>query len=102
MQKLTVFIDQIELTQKLSNAGIRVKADLRNEKIGFKILVEQKPYAMIVAYVFAALGVLTKGPVAIVLPMPNGERLRNHSRNGGSAAGAVGLSERASLLCDDH
>ncbi|MGC6744643.1 His/Gly/Thr/Pro-type tRNA ligase C-terminal domain-containing protein [Escherichia coli] len=25
-----------ELTQKLSNAGIRVKADLRNEKIGFK------------------------------------------------------------------
>ena len=26
-----------ELTQKLSNAGIRVKADLRNEKIGFKI-----------------------------------------------------------------
>ena len=33
-----------------------------------KGLVEQKPYAMIVAYVFAALGVLTKGPVAIVLP----------------------------------
>ena len=26
-----------ELTQKLQNAGIRVKADLRNEKIGFKI-----------------------------------------------------------------
>ncbi|XNM56845.1 His/Gly/Thr/Pro-type tRNA ligase C-terminal domain-containing protein [Escherichia coli] len=25
-----------ELTQKLSNAGIRVKADLRNEKIGLK------------------------------------------------------------------
>ena len=34
----------------------------------YKGLVEQKPYAMIVAYVFAALGVLTKGPVAIVLP----------------------------------
>lgn len=26
-----------ELTRKLQNAGIRVKADLRNEKIGFKI-----------------------------------------------------------------
>ena len=34
----------------------------------YKGLVEQKPYAMIVAYVFASLGVLTKGPVAIVLP----------------------------------
>ena len=34
----------------------------------YKGMVEQKPYAMIVAYVFAALGVLTKGPVALVLP----------------------------------
>ena len=31
-------------------------------------MVEQKPHAMIVAYIFAALGVLTKGPVALVLP----------------------------------
>ena len=34
----------------------------------YKGMMEQKPYAMIVAYVFAALGVLTKGPVALVLP----------------------------------
>ena len=34
----------------------------------YKGMVEQKPYAMIVAYVFAGLGVLTKGPVALVLP----------------------------------
>ena len=34
----------------------------------YKGMVEQKPHAMIVAYIFAALGVLTKGPVALVLP----------------------------------
>lgn len=34
----------------------------------YKGMVEQKPHAMIVAYIFTALGVLTKGPVALVLP----------------------------------
>ena len=32
----------------------------------YKGMVEQKPHAMIVAYIFAALRVLTKGPVALV------------------------------------
>ncbi|MFP1527557.1 His/Gly/Thr/Pro-type tRNA ligase C-terminal domain-containing protein [Escherichia coli] len=39
-----------ELTQKLSNAGIRVKADLRNEKIGFKIrehTLRRVPYMLV-------------------------------------------------------
>ncbi len=34
----------------------------------YRGLVEDKPNAMIGAYMFAAIGVLTKGPVAIVLP----------------------------------
>jgi threonyl-tRNA synthetase len=39
-----------ELTQKLQNAGIRVKADLRNEKIGFKIrehTLRRVPYMLV-------------------------------------------------------
>ena len=39
-----------ELTQKLSNAGIRVEADLRNEKIGFKIrehTLRRVPYMLV-------------------------------------------------------
>ncbi|STK89909.1 threonine tRNA synthetase [Escherichia coli] len=38
------------MTQKLSNAGIRVKADLRNEKIGFKIrehTLRRVPYMLV-------------------------------------------------------
>ncbi|MBF8072712.1 threonine--tRNA ligase [Klebsiella pneumoniae] len=39
-----------ELTRKLQNAGIRVKADLRNEKIGFKIrehTLRRVPYMLV-------------------------------------------------------
>ncbi len=39
-----------ELTRKLQNAGIRVKADLRNEKIGFKIRdkdLRRVPYMLV-------------------------------------------------------
>ncbi len=39
-----------ELTEKLQNAGIRVKADLRNEKIGFKIrehTLRRVPYMLV-------------------------------------------------------
>jgi threonyl-tRNA synthetase len=39
-----------ELTKKLQNAGIRVKADLRNEKIGFKIrehTLRRVPYMLV-------------------------------------------------------
>ncbi|MEQ4544137.1 MAG: His/Gly/Thr/Pro-type tRNA ligase C-terminal domain-containing protein, partial [Pantoea agglomerans] len=38
------------LTRKLQNAGIRVKADLRNEKIGFKIrehTLRRVPYMLV-------------------------------------------------------
>lgn len=40
----------MELTEKLQNAGIRVKADLRNEKIGFKIrehTLRRIPYMLV-------------------------------------------------------
>jgi threonyl-tRNA synthetase len=39
-----------ELTRKLQNAGIRAKADLRNEKIGFKIrehTLRRVPYMLV-------------------------------------------------------
>ncbi len=42
--------EDVEKTRKLQNAGIRVKADLRNEKIGFKIrehTLRRVPYMLV-------------------------------------------------------